>query len=528
MKNLSSQAKVGLLVLGGLLILAYMTIKVEHITITKNKGYIVKVVFNTVAGLDEKAMVRVAGVEAGRVEDIILLEGRAELRLRINPDIKLYQDATASIRSVGLLGDKYVELTSGSPGMPLLANEDSIESRTEGADLDQLTGRLANIADDIKSVTESISKVLGGEKGRQTIQRIVDNIDSLTGNLNRVVAENQKNLKQVVDNINSLSHNLDIMVAENRKSFNVTMKNVAQLSESLNQIIANNRDSLSNTITHLEKFSKTLEEAAPDLTRNMNKLLADLNQVLDENRENLGISIEKIKDASEKLDNTLSSLETISRKVSSGEGTIGKLIYEEDAYNNLNETLGGLKDFFAQTAKWKFYVGVRSEYLTNAEDTKTYVSLKLQPKKDKYYLLEVVDDPRGNVTTETTRRTENGVTTTIEEEVIEDELEFTLMFAKRFYDATIRGGLVENTGGAGLDYELFDDKLKFSLDVWDLGEEDPHLKFTTSLYLFDWLFINAGADDFVNSDYDSFFVGAGIMFADEDLKYILGSLPVNF
>ena len=73
MKNLSSQAKVGLLILGGLLVLAYMTARIEHWTVKRVKGYIVKVVFDSIAGLDEKAVVRVAGVEAGRVERINLM-----------------------------------------------------------------------------------------------------------------------------------------------------------------------------------------------------------------------------------------------------------------------------------------------------------------------------------------------------------------------------------------------------------------------------------------------------------------------
>jgi phospholipid/cholesterol/gamma-HCH transport system substrate-binding protein len=485
------------------------------------------VVFDTAAGLEEKALVQVAGVEAGRVEKIRLVGGKAELGLRILPDIELRRDAKASIRSIGLLGDKYVEVTSGSLDQPLLKDGDIIEARAEVADFDQLTGRLSTIAEDIKSVTASISQVLGGEKGRQTLQRIVDNVDDLTGNLNQVVTENQQNLRQVMNNINRLSHNLDLLVAENKELFRSTMNNIAQLTQSLNQIVADNRNSLTNTIASLEKFSKTLEKESPDMTRNVNKLLKELNQMLDENRENFQVSMEKIRNASQKLDTTLSSLEEISQKVAKGEGTIGKLFQEEDAYNNLNETLGGIRDFFQGTQAWRFYLGVRSEYLTEMEDAKTYVSLKLQPREDKYYLLEVVDDPRGNITTETTKRTVNGKETTIEEEVTEDELKFSLQIAKRFYDFTIHGGIIESSGGIGLDYELFDDRLKFSLEGWDFGDDDPHLKFTGSFYVYDRIFINSGVDDMMNDDFRSFFVGAGILFSDQDMKYLLGSLSLR-
>ncbi len=187
MKNLSSQAKVGLLVLGGLLVLAYMTARIENWSVKKNDGYIIRVIFDTVAGLDEKAVVKVAGVEAGRVDKIKLRGGRAELYLRIKKDVKLRQDAKASVRSIGLLGDKYIAVTSGSLDMPLLKNNDLVEAQPEEVDIGQLAARLAAIADDIKLVTESVRGVLGGEKGRKKLQNIINNVESMSGNIDSAV-----------------------------------------------------------------------------------------------------------------------------------------------------------------------------------------------------------------------------------------------------------------------------------------------------------------------------------------------------
>jgi len=66
-------------------------------------------------------------------------------------------------------------------------------------------------------------------------------------------------------------------------------------------------------------------------------------------------------------------------------------------------------------------------------------------------------------------------------------LKLSLEVAKRFYDFTIRGGLIESKGGAGVDYELLDDKLKFSLEAWDFDREKdkPHLKFSTTYFFYD-------------------------------------------
>ncbi len=319
-------------------------------------------------------------------------------------------------------------------------------------------------------------------------------------------------------------------MAENRKSFNIAVKNISELSKNLNQIVADSRNSIVKTIAYLEKFSKLLHDESPEIAENANKLIKDLNQVLGENRGQLKASMVNIKHASAKLDKTMDVVNEISQKIAKGEGTVGKLLYTEDTYSNLNETLGGLKNFFKRTGEWKLYVGARSEYLDKTENSKTYATLKLQPQSDKYYLLEIIDDPRGNVTTETIRREIDGkLVEIVEEETIDDKLKFSVEFAKRFQKFTIRGGLIESSGGLGLDYELFDDKLKLSVDAWDLGEDNPHLKFTSKFYLYDQvLFVNAGVDDIVDKEYRSFFFGAGLMFSDDDLKYLLSSLPVSF
>ncbi len=88
---MNSQTKVGLLVLIGIVILVYSTFQIENIKIGKDKGYYLRAYFDSVAGLDKKSSVRVAGVEAGKVEDIRLKsDGRAEVLMMINPVTEIY------------------------------------------------------------------------------------------------------------------------------------------------------------------------------------------------------------------------------------------------------------------------------------------------------------------------------------------------------------------------------------------------------------------------------------------------------
>ena len=107
---------------------------------------------------------------------------------------------------------------------------------------------------------------------------------------------------------------------------------------------------------------------------------------------------------------------------------------------------------------------------------KSYLSLRIQPREDKYYLLQLVDDPAGNTTETHTITTVDGVTTDeYEIETDFDSLKFSAQVAKRYYDLALRGGFFESTGGLGFDYYLLDDKLIFSVEAFDFNpEENPH------------------------------------------------------
>ena len=83
-----------------------MTFKVSSLGVAWRKGYRLHVTFDNVSGLDEKSRVKIAGVSAGMVEKIMLKDGKAELILLMEPQIKIYEDAEASLRTAGFLGDK--------------------------------------------------------------------------------------------------------------------------------------------------------------------------------------------------------------------------------------------------------------------------------------------------------------------------------------------------------------------------------------------------------------------------------------
>lgn len=105
---------VGLFVLLGLACLGYLAIRLGKLELFGAQGYVVFADFPSVAGLKPGDPVEIAGVRVGKVEGLGLADDKARLTLRLNDEIKLQEDAIASVRARGLIGDKFVLVSPGA------------------------------------------------------------------------------------------------------------------------------------------------------------------------------------------------------------------------------------------------------------------------------------------------------------------------------------------------------------------------------------------------------------------------------
>lgn len=133
MKRGNLELVVGIFVLVGLACLAYLAIHLGKMEVV-GTGYKVYAKFDNISGLKTGANVEVAGVDVGRVEAIRLTPGdRAAVTLRLESELKLHDDAIASIRTKGIIGDKFVKLSPGSsekiipPGGNIRETESAID-----------------------------------------------------------------------------------------------------------------------------------------------------------------------------------------------------------------------------------------------------------------------------------------------------------------------------------------------------------------------------------------------------------------
>jgi phospholipid/cholesterol/gamma-HCH transport system substrate-binding protein len=140
MEKAKLELVVGLFVLVGIVCLGYLAVKLGKLELVGGDVYEIKAQFNTASGLKPGSTIEIAGVEVGRVRGIVLKDDRAIVKLAVNNTVKLYTDTIASIKTRGIIGEKFLALSPGGGGDPLKPG-DTIRDTESGLDLEELVSQ---------------------------------------------------------------------------------------------------------------------------------------------------------------------------------------------------------------------------------------------------------------------------------------------------------------------------------------------------------------------------------------------------
>lgn len=523
MRIMTPETKVGLFTILAGIALLYLSIKTTGGTFwERGKQKTVYANFSSVAGVELQSKVRLSGVEIGYVDAIALEDSHARVTIKlVRPDAVIREDSMATIRTEGLLGEKYIEIVQGTPDAPQLQAGATIKRVQEPADISDMTNKIALALDDVKEITNSLKNVFGTEQGQLALKNILNNIDTSSEHLKRLLEENNKAIRQTIQNFAKISD-------EFAKTTPSLMENLDEVAVSLKEVIRENRKDLNEGISNLNAMLKENRKNIAQGVTNLRDVSSEFNEILRENRENLKRLIDNLASASDKIDDAMASVkgtsdsfrsmsdsfERVASKIERGEGTVGKLISDEEVYDNLNETLLGANKLVNKAEDIKLYLGFRGEKWTDQDESKAFVSLKIQPRADKQYIVEVSED---------IRRTDIDARNTL------NSLLYTILVAKRYSDLNLRGGLIESSAGLGLDYYLFGDRIILSAETFNFsGYNDlapnPQVRAVATWRFQKYLFVYLGGDELANEEYRTFLLGGGILFDDDDLKLALGLL----
>lgn len=510
---MSSAAKVGVFMLVILAILGYFILRIEDLQFG-HRGEIRKVtaIFDSVAGLDKQSAVRVAGVRVGKVDDIqVRPDGKAQVTLEIDdPHVQLHKNANASVANLGLLGEKYVELYPGTPNSPIVTQSGITLRGSQPASIDDVTNQISAIATDVKAITDSLRHVMAGQQGQQRLDDIVENVRAITAETRALIAANRSNVDATLANAREISAQLRV--------------EIPRLAESLDRVA----NSFGGTVT--------------------------------ENRKDVRAIVENLRGLSGELRTTADNLNSITGQVKSGEGTVGKLLYSNEAHDRLTSALTSvesgvneLRNTLGRASRIQLDLGMKADYYAGLQhndpqigtngtsNTRSEVMVRINPnpERNRFYNIILADDPQGKRSDQTFEDVVTDPVTGVTHTIQRQETRFTrdmVVSAQAGWmlgDFNVRLGLFDNTGGGGLDYR-WNDRLRFTGEAFDFGgrrDSKPHVRLFSEYVVrrekprTPQIFLSTGYDDPLNHGAVTF--GGGIRWRDDDLKYLIGSVPIG-
>jgi phospholipid/cholesterol/gamma-HCH transport system substrate-binding protein len=504
-KKLITPFRVGLLVLtaGTFFFAFYMFARKGGLS--EKESIAVWAYFRDASGLSAKSRVQIAGIAVGEISQITLEGTRARVGLRIRNDVSLREDAVLTKRSESLLGDYLLDLNPGTEQAPLMQNNGQIRRVIDTQGMEAIFESLSQITADIQQVTGALRDVLGGERGAGSLQRIVENLIRLSESVDNTVRSSGERLNAILANFEGVSNDVRGLTQENQAEVTRIVENI--------------------------EF----------ITKDVREVLTTVKKVVGANEGDLKEGVASLKETVQKLDRTLGNLEQITHTVREGDGVVGTLLTDKALGQKLTDAVSDASDYVNRLTGLQTEVGLSASYLMSQGRAKNGISLRLIPKPDKYYLLEVIDDPRGLVEVQVVQNNPPGSGEPVvqTQKIIRETYKISAQFAKRYYFTTLRFGLIESTGGVGADLHMLDDVLELKLDAFNFSAEElryPRLRATLRAQAFDHLFVVAGMDDILNAQQRDtatnrliagrdFFFGGGLFFTDDDLKALLPSVP---
>lgn len=449
------ELKVGILVVAAVAIIAGMSLRVQDNPLLGKPSQVYYGTVPNATGLIRRSSVKMAGLNVGYVEGIELQNGNAKIAFRVDKEVQLYRDASITIKAMGILGDKYIEITPGLSSAGILADGETLTNLQPENGVDQLMAQTSKMMNELQLVLTEVKKAIEGQGDQNSaIGRIVRNIETITEKLADIGSENKDSISQIIANVK-------------------------------------------------------------DITSNINQELSG-----QKNIDKIGLL--------GRLNNSMSNIEKITQRVERGEGSVGRLLKDDETIDRINSTISGIQKFIGKANRVETQVDVNSQYMMDRSDSRSSFGLKILPSRERSYNIAAISTPEGDISERVEKITENGNTTTKSYETTDkNKLKLTAQFGKRMYNFDFRLGLTESTGGVGVDYYMLNDNWKISADGFGFDKAGPNLRISTDIKFLKYFYGTVGGDDLLKERRRDLLVGGGLRFNDEDLKSFISLLSLG-
>jgi phospholipid/cholesterol/gamma-HCH transport system substrate-binding protein len=324
-----SELKIGVIAVVAIVLAVVLIVAVGGATGFSWQRYTLKTKFDNVNGLKGGAVVRVAGVEVGKVTDVDFAGAAVQVTLSVKKEMqsRITTDSRATIGSLSLLGEPIIDISPASSGTPL-KDGDFIQSGKAGAQMSDMTntanaalGQADALLTDIRNGRGTVGKLFTDEELYREFNAFITSAAQLTSAINHGQGTLGKLSKdpQMYDQLNKAAANL----AEMTRRINAGEGSLGQL-------------------LHDDKLAKSLASA----TDNFSTVGARMNR----NDNTIGKLLTE-KELYDRIDSVINRLDQLETNLNQGQGTAGQLLHDKQLYDNMNSAANELKGLIADIRK---------------------------------------------------------------------------------------------------------------------------------------------------------------------------------
>ncbi|HYE04437.1 MAG TPA: MlaD family protein [Planctomycetota bacterium] len=446
---MTSEVRVGILFFLGLGLAVWFTFFVTSIGRPKGDLF---VRFPKVLQLKDGDAVTYNGVRVGTVAkvepDVVADKAVVKVIFSVDDEVRsrvLLNGAPRFSIGSGLLGGAYLEIISDG-GEPISqARLDGIMGETPAAVADAVNSLYRLIEENRESVNETMIAL------KDAVVQFKGAMEQVQG----VVKDNREQVGKTVASIGEMSANINKLVVDNREQIKHLLVHFDAASKQVAELVAENRTDLREAFDQLPALVASITDAA----KRIEAMVAD-------NSGDVRTTMQQLAAFAPKLDRIGANLELITKQISEGKGTVGKLVFEDtlhtkavQATESLNDRLEEVKPFTSGLSDLKLYAGLDGGWNTDTSYGTAIAYLRLEPRPWKYY--------QGGVSYRSAPADRETANEDPDKLHVDFNIELGWRFIpdndRQFYWLTVAGGLIESKIGARVFVPLGTDRLRLHM-----------------------------------------------------------------
>ena len=266
MTSKTIELRVGLVVALAVAILVVGIIWVKGIRFNQTK-YTYSVIFPNVGALKVGDPVSVSGVEKGKVKKMQLYKGDVLVTLDLGADVVLKKDAKFTVKNIGLMGERFVDVQTGYSDTLLDLSQPVRGYYDTG--IPEVMGRVGEMIDQLSRLVANLEGVLGTKWSRESLIETIKNLREISHDMNALLNRNKGKFDQTMDDLSYSSAELKKIIDQNKEKLQTTVDNFGQASVKMDNIVTTLDTisiSLKNLSSKIEKGEGTLGQLFTDTT----------------------------------------------------------------------------------------------------------------------------------------------------------------------------------------------------------------------------------------------------------------------